>query len=137
MLSFLVHHMSMMDLDRLFLIAEAAPMLDKVETDLRSSGQTALSERLLKLQQDAALEIDRQLSRYDETESAPGPQTARITSAYEPMTTERRGVLFAIKVAIADDSLESPLSALIQGLNVAPAAASPSTPLPRSNILHE
>ncbi|MDP2204722.1 MAG: hypothetical protein Q8K65_00265 [Alphaproteobacteria bacterium] len=83
----------MTDLDRLWVIAESAPFLDSVEKALRQDAKAALADQLNKLQQDAGLAIDREMGGWRDGDVAPGPETAALRAAYEPVTAERLGLL--------------------------------------------
>lgn len=83
----------MTDLDRLWVIAESAPFLDGVENALRRDAKDALADQLNKLQQDAGLAIDREMGGWHDGDVAPGPATAALRAAYEPVTTARLGLL--------------------------------------------
>jgi hypothetical protein len=83
----------MTDLDRLWVIAESAPFLDRIENTLRRDAKVALADQLNKLQQDAGLAIDREMGGWHDGDVAPGPETAALRAAYEPVTAERLGLL--------------------------------------------
>lgn len=78
-----------MELDDLFAIAEAEPLLGRIEVSLRQAGQPAMADQLLKLQQDVGLEIDREMGGASGDTPPVGPQTAQLAKAYEPVTVER------------------------------------------------
>lgn len=81
--------MPQLDLDALFVIAEAGPLLDKVAAEIPEG----LAQRLSKLQQDAGLEIDHEMTGAPLTGPGEGPESARLRAAYEPVTVERLQVL--------------------------------------------
>lgn len=83
----------MTDLDRLWVIAENAPFLDGVENILRREGKGALADQINKLQQDVGLAIDREMGGWHDGDVAPGPATAALRAAYEPVTMARLGLL--------------------------------------------
>lgn len=79
---------SLLSLDQLFAIAEAAPVLDKAEAELRAKGKGDVADRLVKWQQDAGLAVDNEFNG-TLSEPAPGPATAALIKAYEPVTNTR------------------------------------------------
>lgn len=117
-------------LDSLFALAEAGPLLDKVETALRGGGRVELADSLLKLQQDVGVQIDREMSGYDPAEPSPGPETARLNAAYQPVTEERigavlNGVANALLSTITPDDING-LKSLMETLGI-PLAAKEKT----------
>jgi hypothetical protein len=118
--------MAELSLDQLFAIAEASPALDRIEAHLRASGNKQGADALVKLQQDAGLEIDNEMTgSFSETPS--GPQTAALMMEYQPVTQNR--VVAALSDAYAgvtEDADKKALSDLIRSLGrheTAPAAA--------------
>ncbi len=89
--------MQPLDLNALFSIAEAGPLLDSVEEKLRLGGKFTAADQLLKLQQDAGLGIDREMGQWVDGDVAPGLETARLRAAYEPVTLDRVSLLHEIK----------------------------------------
>lgn len=116
--------MELLNLDELFIITEATPALEQVETALRQSGNAETADRLNKLMQDAGVQIDREMNGFDENEPASGPQRAVLNAAYEPVTSARLSVLrdAAAQFAGQPDALES-LNGIMQSLPV-PALSS-------------
>jgi hypothetical protein len=93
---------------------------------LRASGNKQGADALVKLQQDAGLEIDNEMTgSFSETPS--GPQTAALMMEYQPVTQNR--VVAALSDAYAgvtEDADKKALSDLIRSLGrheTAPAAA--------------
>ena len=89
------------DLDHLFVLAEMSPLLDRVEACLRDRKYTALADDLLKVQQDAGVQID-YIMRDEPVVAVPGPQTAELYGAFETVTPARlsailRGTMDALK----------------------------------------
>ena len=84
--------MAILDLDTLFVIAEAAPVLDRVEAELRGAGKKDLADKVFKLQQDVGLEIDNEMTG-SFSEPPPGPESARLRKEYEPVSLVRMTVL--------------------------------------------
>jgi hypothetical protein len=78
-----------LELDELFLIAEAGPVLDGMETVLRDAGLNREADALMKLQQDTGVQIDREMNGFDPNEAAPGPASAALSAAFEPVTRQR------------------------------------------------
>jgi hypothetical protein len=121
----------MVSLDMLFQIAEASPALDKVEASLREGGHTRIADDLLKLQQDTGVAIDREMCGYDPAEPAPGPETAKLNAAYEPVTVSRLQDTFQSTVAaIPDSAVKNDFVGFIAALKlpvpVSPAPQAPS-----------
>jgi len=118
-----------LDLDALFVISEHSPDLDAVEAALRAKGNAKLADGLFKLQQDAGLEIDNEMTG-SFSEPAPGPASAALRAAYEPVTPARLDVLRESFAALDGGILKETLGGIIAKLPV-PKAAAPVT-APRS-----
>ena len=102
-------------LDTLFVIADAALFLDKLEQHFRDVRQPVLADNILKLQQDVSVEIQRDIVGDIEA----GPMTADLCAHYEPVTTRpaRFGILHeALDRLGAKSDLRPELSALIKKL---------------------
>lgn len=104
-----------LDLDRLFLIAESDPLLSEAESALRQMGQSGVADALIKLQQDVGIEIDREMGGVSADEPPPGPQTALLANAYEPVSQQRLTLVLQ-KVARHFENPE--LATLMQSLGV-------------------
>ncbi len=75
-----------LSMDQLMPLTEASQLFDKVEEELRRSGKTAIADDLLKLQQDAGIELEKAFGIYD---PAAGEQTAKLDAAYKEVTLTR------------------------------------------------
>ncbi len=106
------------DLDQLFAIVEASPLLDGVENELHKLGRADEAGVLCKLQQDAGVQIDREFSSYDENEPAPGPETARLNAAFEPVTAARLNILKQICQKLPDSDLKNGMTDLMDRLGM-------------------
>lgn len=120
--------MELLNLDELFIIAEATPVLEQAEAALRQSGNAETANRLNKLMQDAGVQIDREMNGYDENEPAPGPQTAALNAAYDPVTPARLSVLRDAAASLSGHDMLESLNGVMQSLPV--PAPSPSVILP-------
>ena len=100
--------MPQLDLDALFVIAEAGPLLDKVAAEVPQ----ALAQRLSKLQEDTGLEIDHEMTGAPLTGPGEGPESARLRAAYEPVTAERLQVLSECFKALAPGELKTGIAGL-------------------------
>lgn len=116
-----------MELDDLFAIAEAEPLLARAEEALRQAGQNGAADALLKLQQDAGLEIDREMGGASGNEPPAGPETARLANAYQPLSADRVGRVLRDASAFFPDP---ELKALMQVLRITelPPAATAALP---------
>jgi hypothetical protein len=90
--------MSTYSLDDLFVLAEETPFLEKL-------GQDGMD----KLLQDVGVQIDREMTGYDPSDPAPGPETARLNAEYEPVTPERvhstlKGAYAALGLSQTEDA---------------------------------
>ena len=117
--------MPVLDLDRLFLLAHAAPLFEDIEREL-------LPHRLEitylhKLQEDAGVQIDREVNGSDPDAPAPGRQSAALVRGFTPVTDARLGILAQAhdilsakfdKKGIANP-LPAQLAELMQKLNAA------------------
>ncbi|MDE1152472.1 MAG: hypothetical protein PW788_08040 [Micavibrio sp.] len=117
-----------LDLDALFVISEHGPDLDRAEAQLRTAGNPSLADKLFKLQQDVGLEIDNEMTG-SFGEPAPGPASAALRAAYEPLTPARLAVLQESHAALNDAALKATLAGIIAKL---PAAQAPRVTAPRS-----
>lgn len=120
--------MKPLNLDELFIIAEATPVLEQVEAALRQSGSAETADRLNKLMQDTGVKIDREMRGFEENELAPGPQTAALNAAYEPVNSGRLSVLLDAAALLAGhDALES-LNGVMQSLPVPVSSSNTDSP---------
>ena len=124
--------MSELGLNELFTIAQASPVLDQVEAELTNSGKEMQARALHKLQADAGVQIDREMSGFDENEPAvaPGPETARLNAAYEPVTVSRLDLLGQVQESLSTKGLKDSVGELIQELNLTDIPLSPVTKPP-------
>lgn len=111
--------MATLGLDTLFLIVENGPALDAAEADLRAAGKSALADRLLKLQQDAGLEVDHEMTGAFDS-PPPGAGSAALRAAYVPVTGQRLGVLAEAQASLPAGAGRDALAAIVAKL---PAAA--------------
>jgi hypothetical protein len=81
--------MPQLDLDSMFVIAEAGPLLDKVAEAVPAD----VSKRLMKLQQDIGLEIDHEMTGAPLSGPGEGPESAALLAAYRPVNLNRLNVL--------------------------------------------
>lgn len=116
--------MAELELDALFAIAEAGPMLDKVAAAVPGP----LAQRLSKLQEDVGLEIDHEMTGAPLTGPGDGPESARLRAAYEPVTYARLGVVGECLRALPAGDVKTALADLGKQLMrpIDPAAPSPS-----------
>ncbi|HYD18844.1 MAG TPA: hypothetical protein VEF76_10235 [Patescibacteria group bacterium] len=113
----------MADLDTLFLLADKAPLFDRVESALRGEGNHKLADAIVKLQQDAGLELDNEMTgSFDEP--APGPQTALLRAAYEPVTLVRLSLLNDAFAVVREQDIREDLCEVLRKLPK-PAAPTP------------
>lgn len=119
-----------LSMDQLMPLTEAGPLLDRVETRLRYGGQKATANSLLKLQQDAGIELEKEFGIYD---PAAGPETAALESAYQPVTLGRlSAILQKAHDFLPQGDLKNDIAALKKTLlPERPHAAPQVTPQPR------
>lgn len=98
------------NLDTLFDIVRASPMLDEVEAGLRKAGKAQMADALLKLQQDAGVAID--LVMGGGTDVAPGPQTAALRQNFETVTARRVQLFRDVGAYLSDAGVKQRLSEL-------------------------
>jgi hypothetical protein len=119
--------MASLDLDHLFVLTNASPLLDNVETALRTSGKTALADGLVKLQQDAGIDLQREMGLGDLLDTPAGPQTAALTKAHEELTPARLGLLADCHNALPDGDLKTGIADLVRQLpSPFPAVSAPA-----------
>jgi hypothetical protein len=112
----------------------AAPLehggcLDEVEAALRAKNQTQLADALLKLQQDAGLEMDPSFNP-DDRSNPPGPRAAALWDAYMPLTHERFGTtLNQIHTVLAEGDVKMAFAKFMADLKV-PLSYTPALPPP-------
>lgn len=119
----------MADLDTLFAIADAGPLLDRVDNALRRVGHDALADQLCKLQQDAGLELDNQMTG-SFSEPAPGPRSAALRAAYEPITPARLSLLNDAFHAVREQDIREDMCDVIRKLPAQGATGTPAAPKP-------
>ncbi len=104
-------------------LAQASPLLDDIEANLRQSGQDGLAQQLVKIQQDAALEFEWSICGKEDV--PPGPQTARLWEEYKEVTAVRLAVFQNITAALGDGNLKQDFVSLAARI---PRAAEQSAP---------
>ncbi len=119
----------MVDIDTLFTIADAGPLLDRADNALRRVGNDKLADALMKLQQDAGLELDNEMTG-SFSEPAPGPQSALLRAAYEPVTTARLNVLNDAFHAIREQDIREDICEVIRKLPAQVTPAAKTSPKP-------
>jgi hypothetical protein len=120
--------MAILDLDTLFLIAEHGPAFDRAETALRGAGKGALADKLVKLQQDAGLEIDHEMTgAFDEPPA--GPASAALRDTYEKVTPQRLAVVAEAQAVLPSGPDKDALAALSAKLPAVPRVT-PAGPKP-------
>lgn len=123
--------MTQATMEQLFPILEAGEpggLLDQAESALRSAGQEPLADAYLKLQQDAGLELNPEFDP-DDRSNAPGPLSAALYAAYEPVTTERlQSVMTNVHQALPAGDLKNEFKQFMDGLGLAPPFSSPAPP---------
>ena len=67
-------------------LAKASPLLSLVEFELRETGKKNQADDLVKLQQNAGIEVAKIFGHYD---PSAGSETAKLNKAHEEITTER------------------------------------------------
>lgn len=125
--------MAILDLEQLFTIAENSIFLDSVEKALRDQGHNTEANALNKLQQDVGVAIEREMNGYDENQPAPGPETARLNAAYEPVTFERLDILTQTHQLLSGGVLKNKTVNLIEKLSIplAPPVIAPNNKTPK------
>jgi hypothetical protein len=99
-------------MDQLTPLTEASPMLDKMQQALSNAGHKATAYALLKLQQDAGIELEKAFGIYD---PKAGPETAALDKAYKEATPARLiKVLHTVSDSLPESELKSSLSELRQ-----------------------
>jgi hypothetical protein len=101
-----------MDQTYLYMIAAADATLERTAKALKDMGHIDLAASLLKLQQDVGVEI--MGGRGDEP--SPGPGTAVLRNAYEPLNASRLDILRIAHDLAAWPDLKSELANLIKSL---------------------
>jgi hypothetical protein len=102
-----------MDQTYLYMIAAMNETLDQAVAALNDVGRGDLAASLLKLQQDAGVEI---IIGGVNDEPAPGPATAALRAAYEPLSVSRLDILRAAHDLVSAPGLKNELAALIECL---------------------
>ncbi len=120
----------MADLDTLFAIADAGPLLDRVDNALRRVGNDDLADKLCKLQQDAGLELDNEMTG-SFSEPPPGPRSAELRAAYQPVTPARISLLNDAFHAVRDQDIREDLCDVIRKIPAQGPASTPAAPKPR------
>lgn len=105
----------MADLDTLFALADAGPLFDRVDNALRRVGNDALADKLFKLQQDAGLELDNELTG-SFSEPPTGPRSAELRAAYQPVTEARISLLNDAFHAVREQDIREDLCDVIRKL---------------------
>ena len=127
-------------LDDLFILAEATPFLEALDKSIREKEtgrlprQWATQDSIEKLLQDTGVQIDREMNGYDANEQAPGPQSACLNAAYQPVDQERINSVLKNAYACLDDGEKSQarqklseiMSALHVSLPLQPTTAKPA-----------
>lgn len=119
----------MADLDTLFALADAGPLFDRVDNALRRVGNDALADKLFKLQQDAGLELDNELTG-SFSEPASGPRSAELRAAYQPVTPARISLLNDAFHAVREQDIREDLCDVIRKLPSASKPAASAAPSP-------
>ena len=122
--------MTTLNLDQLFVIAEASPLLEQVQEDLRQSGYESDAKDMVKFQQDAGVQINREMFGYDENEPSPGAKTAQLDAAYEPVTIKRLEAFKRVQDKIPAGDTANHFAALLQTLDAAAPPQSDAKPKP-------
>lgn len=99
------------DIEVLFLIAKSGLFLEQIEAQLEELGFHEDKAGLMKLQQDIGVELGA-----EENEPAPGPQTAQLLNAYEPVTAERLSILNSIAQKLPESESKQAFVRLIEQL---------------------
>ena len=111
-----------LSMDQLMPLTEASPLFDQVEAALRKRGHKDTADALLKLQQDAGIELEKEFGMYD---PKAGPETAKLDKAYKETSSARCStVLQKAHDLLPASALKTELSQLKKTL--VPEAASPA-----------
>jgi len=101
-----------LSMDQLIPLTEASPFLDKVQEALSQARYKANAYALLKLQQDAGIELEKEFGIYD---PKAGPETAALDKAYKEVTPARLiKVLHTVSDSLPEGDLKSVLGELRQ-----------------------
>lgn len=88
------------ELTDIVIAAEPGGIFEHADAALQLVGRTDLATNLMKLQQDAGLEMDPAFNPDDQS-NPPGPQTAALWAAYQPVTRARyEGIFAAVNAAL-------------------------------------
>ena len=111
-----------LSIDQLMLLAEESSLLDQVEAGLRRAKKRGAADHLMKLQQDAGIDLQKAFGTYEGNE---GPRTARLHSVYEEVTPDRlSATLQESYSALPDGDLKTTLGMLMPKLQTSvPATA--------------
>ena len=113
--------MPQLDLDSMFVVAEAGPLLDKVAEAVPAD----VSKRLMKLQQDIGLEIDHEITGAPLSGPGEGPESAALLAAYQPVTLARLNVFHECVAELPAGELRNQVAEIASKLpspGAAPAA---------------
>lgn len=94
-----------------FLELFQGPEIDDMEAELTSRGHTGLSVKLNRLSIDAMLDYMAMKTGAVDPES--GPQTARLSKGYEPVTLERLALLDELRSVLPDCTVLQDLCAAL------------------------
>lgn len=88
------------ELMEIVMASEPGGVWEQAEEALRGLGRSDLAEEIIKLQQDAGLELDPAFNP-DDRSNPPGPSTAALWAAYEPVTRVRYdSIMQRVKAAL-------------------------------------
>ncbi len=118
--------MSQLDLDSLFAIAEAGPLLDKAAEAVPAP----VSQRLMKLQQDVGLEVEHEITGAPLSGPGEGPESAALLAAYQPVTLGRLSVFHECITALPAGDLRNQVAEIAARLPSA-AATPVAAPAPK------
>jgi len=118
--------METVDSTALIAITEQSPLLDSVEQNLRTAGQALQADTLVKLQQDVGLELDPMFDPEEPT-TPPGPISASLQAAYQPVTVERLAQLHPLLALITDATLKAEFKTFVQTIAPTPPATIATT----------
>lgn len=105
-----------LSLDELMPLIEASPLLDQVEAALHKTDKKEAADKLLKLQQDAGIDVQKSFGIYD---PKAGSQTAGLDSAYQEVTAARfNSVLRESCDALPEGDLKNTIGMLVQRLTI-------------------
>lgn len=116
---------AILDSNKLMFLAEQGPFLDQVESELRASGHEGVADQLLKLQQDAGIDLEKSFGVYD---SLAGPQTAALDKSYEPVTSERVRAVLSHVTAVCADNFKAGIFVILDKATFHSAGSSQSPP---------